>query len=140
MAARTVADPVSSRLDRGERLGDDDDAGQHRRTPGDPGAHIATIPAKIHRGPRCDAAGGTDRPLVTAGRQPCRFARGVDAAHLQRHCGDGRAAQQQHRDQRRDRQRGLDGAEATVAYTPVFSARLMIAVSALTIESPVTTL
>ena len=79
-------------------------------------------------------------PLVTAGREPRRLTRGVDTPHL--HCDRGEAADTQHQDdgQRGDGEGRLDRDTSRVGtQTLVFSALVMMLVSALTIESPVTT-
>ena len=66
----------------------------------------------------------------------------VEAAHLHRHRGHARRTQHQDRDHCRDGERRLHGdrtrlATAPAGYTLVFKARLMMLVSALTMESPV---
>ena len=79
-------------------------------------------------------------PVVTACRKTGRLPGGIDAAHLHRHRGEPCDTHHQDGDQRRDGERRLDGRTASVIdQTSVFSARLMMFVSALTIESPVTT-
>lgn len=63
-----------------------------------------------------DAARGIHRrPLVTAGSQAGRLARGIDAAHLHRHRGDTGQTQHQHRDQRGDPKCRLNGARTDTA-------------------------
>lgn len=80
------------------------------------------------------------RRLVTASRQPRSLAGGVDAAQLQRNCDETAHAQHQDHGQRRDRERRLDrGATVVCTQTLVLSALVMMLVSALTMESPVTT-
>ena len=79
-------------------------------------------------------------PIVTPRRQPRSLARRVHTSHLHRHGGEPRKAQHQDHDDRRHRERGLDrDAARIVSQTLVFNARVMMLVSALTIESPVTT-
>ena len=80
------------------------------------------------------------RTLVTACGQPGGLAGGVDAADLHRDRRDPGQAQHQHRDERDDAHRRLDGARADiVGYALVLSARAMMLVNAETMESPVTT-
>jgi hypothetical protein len=79
-------------------------------------------------------------PVVAARRETGRLPCGIDTSHLHRHRGEPGDAQHKDRDQRRDGERRLDGRTASVIdQTLVFSARLMMFVNALTIESPVTT-
>lgn len=78
--------------------------------------------------------------VVAARRETGRLPGGIDAPHLHRHRGEPGDAQHQDGDQCRDSERRLGGRTASVIdQTLVFSARLMMFVSALTIESPVTT-
>lgn len=78
---------------------------------------------------------------VTPGREPGDFPGRIDATHLQRNRRDAGRAQQENHDQCGDRERCFDRAEpGRTAQTRVVSARLMMFVSAPTIESPVTTL
>jgi hypothetical protein len=59
---------------------------------------------------------------------------------LHRHRGDTGQAQYEHRDQRDDAECRFDGAGTdVVAYALVLSARAMMLVNAVTMESPVTT-
>lgn len=84
--------------------------------------------------------GGDGRALIAARDQPGRLAGGVDAADLHRHRGDTGQAQHEHRDQRDDAECRFDSAGAdVVAYAFVLSARAMMLVNAVTMESPVTT-
>ncbi len=63
-----------------------------------------------------DATSGIDRRAYVPPRgQSGGLACGVDAAHLHRHRGDTRQAQNQHHDQRGDRQCRLDGAGTRTA-------------------------
>lgn len=144
IAPRTVAAPDSSatRLGRRERSGRDDDAGQQRRARADPGLHEVTDAAVLHRrawrGHRACCGIGAGR--VAAGGQSGGLPGGVDAADLGGDGSDSAEATQQHHHQCGDGQGRLDRARTGIAYTLVFSARLMMLVNAPTIESPVTTL
>ena len=78
--------------------------------------------------------------IVAARRKSGRLPCGVDTPHLHRHRGEPGKAQHQNRHQRGDAECRLDGGSPTITgQTLVFSARLMMFVSAVTIESPVTT-
>ena len=78
--------------------------------------------------------------VVTACRESGRLPGGVDAPHLHRDRGERGQTQHQNHHQRGDGERRLDGGSATITgQTLVFSARLMMFVRAVTIESPVTT-
>ncbi len=80
------------------------------------------------------------RRVVAARREPGRLPSGVDAPHLHRHRGEPGDAQRQNRHEGGDGEGRLDGGSTAITgQTLVFSARLMMFVSALTIESPVTT-
>lgn len=80
------------------------------------------------------------RPFVAAGRKAGRFPRGVDTPNLHRHGGKSSHTQQQNHHQSGDGERCLDGGGAAISgQTLVLSARLMMLVSAVTMESPVTT-
>lgn len=136
-----MAAPVSSltRLERGDGLTPDDNAGQDRRTVGDSSHDETATAAQFQRRARWRQSGGGGS--VTAGRQACGFAGGVDTPHLYRQGRCSGEAEQRDGDQTGDGQRRFDCAEATIGgYTLVVSARLMMLVSAPTIESPVTTL
>ena len=79
-------------------------------------------------------------PVRPACRKAGRFPGCVDTPHLHRDCGEPGHADQQNRHQRGDGECRLDGGGATITgQTLVFSARLMMFVRAVTIESPVTT-
>lgn len=144
-APSTVAAPESSLagFDRGDGFGGDEHAGQQRRPATDPGHDEPAVTVERHRRTRRrHPIGGS---LRRVGVSPCGQARslagGVDAAHPHRHGRDSGEAEHDHRHQRSNGQRGFDGAEAAVTdQTLVLSARLMMLVSAPTIESPVTTL
>ena len=89
---------------------------------------------------RDTTGGGHGRPLVAARRQPGGLAGRVDAADLHRHRCDSGQAQHEHHNQDGDAERRLHGGRTgIVGYALVFSARAMMFVSAVTIESPVTT-
>jgi hypothetical protein len=78
--------------------------------------------------------------LVAARRQTGRLPGSVDAPHLHRHRGEPGHAEHQNDHQRGDGEGRLDGGGAAIiGQTLVFNARLMTFVSAVTIESPVTT-
>ncbi len=139
-----LAAPLSSDAGFGRchRLCGDGEAQQDRRSAADPRDDQFTVPPEIDRcALRGDPAGHLGRrAAVTARRQACRLTRGVDAPHLRpdgRQAGDTHA---EHHHHRRDRERRLDrGATEIITQTLVLSARLMMLVSAPTIESPVTT-
>ena len=79
-------------------------------------------------------------PVIAARREAGRFAGGVDTPHLHRHRGEPGHAQHQNHHQCGDGECCLDGGGAAITgQTLVLSARLMMFVSAVTIESPVTT-
>ena len=143
-APKTVAAPYSSLtgLDRGDGFGGDEHPGSSGERPP---TRATTNPPSRRRSPmrprRHGAGGGLRRTGVAARGQSRDLAGRIDATHLHRHRGDTGQAQHDHHHQCRDRQSGLDGAEPGVTgYTLVLSARLMMLVSAPTIESPVTTL
>ena len=78
--------------------------------------------------------------VVAARREAGCLPGGIDASHLHRHRGESGDTEHQNDDQRGDGERRLDGGSTAVTgQTLVFSARLMMLVSAVTIESPVTT-
>ena len=78
--------------------------------------------------------------FVAPRRQTGRLAGRIDTPHLHRDRGEPGHAHRQDRHQRGDRECRFDGrSTAIIAQTLVFSARLMMFVSAVTIESPVTT-
>jgi hypothetical protein len=78
--------------------------------------------------------------VVAARRETGRLPRGIDTPHLHRDRGETGHAEHQNDHQCGDGESRLDGAGTAVAsQTLVFSARLMMFVSAVTIESPVTT-
>lgn len=142
-AAITLAEPCSdARFDRSDGLADDRDPRQQSRSRADPRHHEAAVTAQLQHRP------ARPRPVrrlrrrsrITPGRQSRCLARGVHAPHL--HADRGESADAQHQDhrERRDGERRLhrDGTRVT-RQTFVFNARVMMLVSALTIESPVTT-
>jgi hypothetical protein len=142
--ASRVAEPRSRRsgFDSSDRFGRNGDPWQQRRSRGDPrdDASAATTqlqsrPCRPHRA--CHLGGF---PIVTPRRQPGGLACRVHTSHLHRHGGEPRKAQHQDHDEGRHRERRLDrDAARIVAQTLVFNALVMMLVSALTIESPVTT-
>jgi len=143
-AAISVADPVSSRsrLDRRDRTRSDIDARQENRAGRDSRHDETAVPANVEaRIDGSDVATGSHSGRVVAarceaGRLPC----GVDTPHLHRHRGETRDAQHQYRHQCGDAEGRLDrDSAAIIGQALVLSARLMMFVSALTIESPVTT-
>lgn len=78
--------------------------------------------------------------VIAPRREPGGLSGGIDTPHLHRHGGEPGHAQHQDRHQRGDCQRRLDGGGPGLAgQTLVFNARLMMFVSAVTTESPVTT-
>ena len=78
--------------------------------------------------------------LVTTRGQPGRLACGIDTANLHRHRRDAGHAQHEYRNQNGDTERRFHrGRTGIVGYALVLSARAMMFVSALTMESPVTT-
>ena len=88
-----------------------------------------------------DVMSGLHRvPLVTTGGKSRCFAGGVDASNLHPRGRDPNHTKHHDRHQSGDRECGLDGGSTAVTgQTLVLSARLMMLVSAVTIESPVTT-
>lgn len=79
-------------------------------------------------------------PVIAARRETGRLAPGIDTPHLHRQRGETSRTQHQNDDQGGDGERRLNsGRAAIVGQTLVFSARLMMLVSAATMESPVTT-
>jgi hypothetical protein len=143
-SATTVAEPRSfhTRLDRRDRIGPNRDPGQQHRTSGDNRDHQSPVLAQVQvRAGRSDVASGLRRvPVVAACREAGRFPRGVDAPNLHRQGGETSHAQHQNHDKRGDGECRLDGGGAAITgQTLVLSARLMMLVNAVTIESPVTT-
>jgi hypothetical protein len=109
---------------------------------GDRRNHQAVIFANVELGAvRRNALMGLQRiAVVTTCRESGRLPGGVHTSHLHRDRGDPGQTQHQDHHQRGDRERRLDGGSATITgQTLVFSARLMMFVRAVTIESPVTT-
>lgn len=154
-AAATVAEPRSRpppsclpRLKCGNRCRSQSEPRQEPGLRSDTRDHEISLAAHLNRRVgRPDAPSRTDRAdLITPGHQPRGLTRGVDTSHLGRHRGDTADRKRENSDQRSNRQRGFDGAEPAIGQFPltdqtlVASARLMMLVSALTIESPVTTL
>lgn len=144
-AASTVAAPASSQagFDRRDRGRGDDQPRQQRGAAADSGNHISAVAADLEGGVgRCHRARhGPGRGVIAARCQPRRLPCRVDAPNLRRDRRDAADTRDEDRDQCGDRECCLDGAEAgIVGYTLVFRARLMMLVSAPTIESPVTTL
>ena len=90
---------------------------------------------------RSDAAGGLCRTTVVAAcSEAGRFPRGIDAPNLHRHGGEPSHTQHQNHHERGDGEGCLDGGGAVIAgQTLVLSARVMMLVNAVTMESPVTT-
>ena len=118
------------------------DARQQNRARCDRRHDQPAVPANVEA--RIDgrdvAARLRSRRIVAARREPGRLPGGIDAPHLHRHRGEPGDAQRQNRHQRGDGEGRLDsGSAAITGQTLVLSARLMMFVSALTIESPVTT-
>jgi hypothetical protein len=142
--ANSVAEPRSWRpgFDRGDGFGGNRDPWQQNRSRGDPcdDAPIAAAQLDLSSGWGDRTRRVHGRPIVATGREPGSLPGRVDAPHLHRHGREARQAQHQDHHERRDRKRGLDGGATDVtAQTLVFSARVMMLVNALTIESPVTT-
>ncbi len=105
----------------------------------DPRHHVPAAAAEFHRGTRRRQS--ADCCAAAAGRQAGDLASRVDASHLHRQRSRPGEAEQHDGDQTRNGQSTLDRAEAGITgQTLVVSARLMMLVSAPTIESPVTTL
>src|SRR5689334_6477835 len=104
--------------------------------------HEPAVISQVHMcTERGDVMGGLHRGAVVApGRKPGGFTGGIDAPDLHPHRGEADHAQQHDRHNRRDGECRLDGGDAGITgQTLVLSARLMILVSAVTMESPVTT-
>ncbi len=79
-------------------------------------------------------------PVGATRRKTRRFPGCIDAPHLHRHGGKPRNAPHQDHHKGGDGERCLDGGAAVIGgQTLVFRARLMMLVSAVTMESPVTT-
>ena len=142
-AANTDAAPRSSptRLDGRDCLSDDVDPRQDRRPSADPGHDSVTVAPEFNRSPgHSQSPGGGRGGLVSAGGEPGRLTGCVHTPHLQSDRADSGGTQHQYRHHAGDGQCGLHRAEAAIVQTRVDSARLMMLVSAPTIESPVTTL
>lgn len=143
--ATTVAEPSSRRLPGSHRLRRDpscEPQGWARTDTGDD--EPAIVPDVDRRSGRRDAPCRVDRHGgVTPRREPCRFAGRVDAAHVRRDRRHPCETDDQHHDERRDREgrfdRGSAGIPAILCQALVLSAFAMMLVNALTIESPVTT-
>ena len=142
-AAITVADPRSlRRLHRRDAGSADAQRGQQLRPGSDRRDDEPAVAVQLHQGAtgRDTAGGGDRRTLITTCGQPGGLAGSVDATDLHRDSGNTGQTQHQHRDQRDDAQRRLDGARADIVdYALVLSARAMMLVNAETMESPVTT-
>jgi hypothetical protein len=142
-AATTVADARSSRLLHRRDAGSRDSQRRQQIRPGsDRRDDELAVSTHLHLGAtgRDTAGGGDRRALITTCGQPGGLAGGVNAADLHRHRCDTGQAQHQHRDQRDDAKRRLNGARAGIVdYALVLSARAMMLVNAVTMESPVTT-
>ena len=143
VTAITVAEPRSSvGFTRSHRLRCELDPEPQRSRHTDPRHHEVTVVPHLDPG-----ACGSDptrhlhrHALVAPSREPGRLPRRVDAAHLQRHRLHPRKTRHQHGDECRDRDGGLHrGATRVPPQRLVVSALAMMFVSALTIESPVTT-
>jgi hypothetical protein len=141
--ATTVAAPRSSvGLARGDRLGDDAHTQQRRRGGTDPGHHEVAVMTQLqYRTRRADAVRGIRRRrIVTSGGQSGRLPCRVDTTHLDHQRRAARQPCDQHDRERGDGERCLDrGATRRSTQTLVLSALVMMFVSAVTIESPVTT-
>jgi hypothetical protein len=144
-AARMLADPRSrlAGLSDRYRLGRDGDTGQQYRIRTDPCHDEVAVAAQLQQrvgrpDPTCGRLGAC---VVAARDQPRGLARRVKAADLHRDSGEAGHAQHEHSYQRHDRERRFDrdGPGIAARQTLVFNARLMMFVSAPTIESPVTT-
>jgi hypothetical protein len=142
--ASSVAEPRSWRsgFDCRDRFGHDGDPRQQRRSRGHPRDDASVTATQFQARPRrtdraCHLGGAA---IVTARRKPRGLSRRVHTPDLHRHRRESRKAQHQDHDECRDGERGLDRDAARIAVqTLVFNARVMMLVSALTIESPVTT-
>lgn len=141
-SAARLADPVSSTARLGHRhgFGSDGDPRQQHRFRTDPGHQQLTLTVHRHLGTsRTDPLRG-GHAVIPAGGQPGRLPGGVDTPDLQHRGIERGQTDQQNRYQRGNRERGLDGGgTGVIAQTLVFSARVMMLDSALTMESPVTT-
>lgn len=144
IAARTVAEPVSSptALDQRHRDTRDDETGKNGGPSTDSGDDVVAVLPKFDSGTcRGEATADTGCLTIAPCRKPGHFTSRVDAANLQRERRE--AAETQHHDGKQtcDGEGAFNSAEAAVAaYTRLVRARLMMLVSAVTIESPVTTL
>ncbi len=142
--AISVAEPVSShsRFDRRDCTRSYIDARQENRAGRDSRHDETAVPANVEAG--IDGGDVAARPrsgrVVAARCEAGRLPGGIDTPHLHRHRGETRDAQRQNRHQCGDAERRLDrDSAAIIGQALVLSARLMMFVSALTIESPVTT-
>ncbi len=109
---------------------------------GDRRNHQPPVPADIEiRTERCEVLRDLRRStVVTARREAGRFTSRIDAPHLHRDRGEPGNAHRQNHHKRGDRECRLDCRSAAITgQTLVLSARLMMFVKAVTIESPVTT-
>ncbi len=109
---------------------------------GDCRNHQPALPTHVEIRPEgSDVVRGLRRiAVIAACREAGSFPGCVDTPDLHRHRGEPGHAQHQDHHKRGDGERRLDGGRATVTgQTLVLSARLMMFVSAVTIESPVTT-
>lgn len=117
IAASTVADPRSSLTRFAGRDGpsDDDHSRQNRRPATDTRDDVAAVLAHFDCGSRgCQAARRDGPGLVTAGGQSCSLSRCVDAAGLQGDGSDAGQAEDQHCNDARDGEGGLDGGESLI--------------------------
>jgi hypothetical protein len=141
--ATSVAEPCSARtrLGRGDGVGCDGDTRQQRRSRCDRSDDQLALTPQLNgcpvRGNALRRNGG--RPVPTRG-EAGRLTRGIDATHLHRYRGEPRHAQHEDDDQGSDREGRLNrDAPGLIGQTLVFRARVMMLVSALTMESPVMT-
>ena len=142
--AISVAEPRSfhRRLDRRHHGRPYGDARQQDRISGDGRNNEPAFPTEVELGTgRRDVLRGLcSAPVITARREAGRLPGRIDAPRLHGQGGEPGRAQHQNDHQRGDGESRLDGGGAAITgQTLVFSARLMMFVSAETIESPVTT-
>jgi hypothetical protein len=108
--ATSVADPRSSRFDRGDRLGCDGDARQERRPGSDGGDHQLAVTSQLDSCPvRSNSLRRNgSRTVVATPGEPGGLTCGIDATHLHGDRGEPRNAQDEHDDQGSDREGRFD--------------------------------
>ena len=109
--ATRLAEPRSSRFDRGHRLGCDRDRRQERRPRRDPRDDEFAVTPELNRSPvwRNALRRNGRRTVIPTRSEAGGLTRGIDATHLHRNRGEPRHTQHEHDDQGCDREGRLNG-------------------------------